>query len=225
MRYWIFNSIQLKLTKRVKTTKNNSYILLFRSRRRSTSSGPTPGARPTSSSATFRQSPTEQPFVGPNPLSVFTWYRGFDVIALFPRFQDGCGLTYLRSFVRQESAACVLSSLARPFLTMGTGSSAARQQWTTAEESGCDNRAASGEAQSTNSDLPPGKVKGLSKLLEAKNKFMKNRERTPACFNKQVRLYRYKRDWTSAHFENIPRSSMITRRLQSMKQMIDGNRY
>lgn len=70
--------------------------------------------------------------------------------------------------------------------TMGTGSSVTRQHWVSANADGGDESREARAAGPSNSDLPVNNMKGLSKLVEAKNKFMKNRERTPACFNKQV---------------------------------------
>ena len=74
---------------------------------------------------------------------------------------------------------------------MGTGASTvSRQQWTAADE---DNSAVVLEdvrpRTAANANLPPSNdMTGLTKLVEAKNKFMKikSREKNTACFQKQV---------------------------------------
>ena len=71
---------------------------------------------------------------------------------------------------------------------MGTGAStASRQQWVNADE---DNSTVEDTRPRTaaNANLPANDVTGLSKLVEAKNRFMKikNKEKNTACFQKQV---------------------------------------
>lgn len=71
---------------------------------------------------------------------------------------------------------------------MGTGAStASRQQWVNADE---DNSTVEDTRPRTaaNANLPANDVTGLSKLVEAKNRFMKikNKEKNTACFQKQL---------------------------------------
>ena len=72
---------------------------------------------------------------------------------------------------------------------MGTGAStASTQQWTAADE---DNSTIVLQdvrpLTAANENLPPSNdMTGLTKLVEAKNKFMKSREKNTACFQKQV---------------------------------------
>ena len=72
---------------------------------------------------------------------------------------------------------------------MGTGAStASKRQWTAADE---DNSTVEDVRPRTaaNANLPPANdMTGLTKLVEAKNRFMKikNKEKNTACFQKQV---------------------------------------
>ena len=70
---------------------------------------------------------------------------------------------------------------------MGTGASASRQQWTAADE---DNTAVEDVRPRTaaNANLPTNDMTGMTKLVEAKNKFLKikSKEKNTACFQKQV---------------------------------------
>ena len=72
---------------------------------------------------------------------------------------------------------------------MGTGAStASTRQWTAADE---DNSTVVLQdvrpRTAANENLPPSNdMTGLTKLVEAKNKFMKSREKNTACFQKQV---------------------------------------
>lgn len=71
---------------------------------------------------------------------------------------------------------------------MGTGAStASRRQWTAADE---DNSTVEDARPRTaaNANLPANDISGMSKLVEAKNRFMKikNKEKNTACFQKQL---------------------------------------
>lgn len=70
---------------------------------------------------------------------------------------------------------------------MGTGASASRQQWTAADE---DNTATEDVRPRTaaNANLPTNDITGMTKLVEAKNKFLKikSKEKNTACFQKQL---------------------------------------
>ncbi|XP_066017147.1 double C2-like domain-containing protein beta isoform X4 [Pocillopora verrucosa] len=70
---------------------------------------------------------------------------------------------------------------------MGTGASASRQQWTAADE---DNTAVEDVRPRTaaNANLPTNDMTGMTKLVEAKNKFLKikSKEKNTACFQKQL---------------------------------------
>lgn len=81
---------------------------------------------------------------------------------------------------------------------MGTGAStASTRQWTAADE---DNSTVVLQdvrpRTAANENLPPSNdMTGLTKLVEAKNKFMKSREKNTACFQKQVsNLYLHLRE-------------------------------
>ena len=62
---------------------------------------------------------------------------------------------------------------------MGTGASTTRQQWNVADE---ENSA----VQSRPSTVGQPVMTGFAKVVEAKNRFMKSREKNTACFQKQV---------------------------------------
>ena len=62
---------------------------------------------------------------------------------------------------------------------MGAGASVSRRQWEEAD------RANEDEAKDESS-LPVTDMAGMAKLLEAKNKFMKNKKKSAACFQKEV---------------------------------------
>ena len=71
---------------------------------------------------------------------------------------------------------------------MGTvASTASARQWTAADE---DNSTIEDARPRTaaNANLPANDMTGLTKLVEAKNRFMKikNKEKNTACFQKQV---------------------------------------
>lgn len=71
---------------------------------------------------------------------------------------------------------------------MGTGAStASRRQWTAADE---DNSTVEDARPriAANANLPANDISGMSKLVEAKNRFMKikNKEKNTACFQKQL---------------------------------------
>ncbi|XP_029213342.2 synaptotagmin-6-like [Acropora millepora] len=71
---------------------------------------------------------------------------------------------------------------------MGTGAStASRRQWTAVDE---DNSTVEDARPRTaaNANLPANDISGMSKLVEAKNRFMKikNKEKNTACFQKQL---------------------------------------
>ena len=70
---------------------------------------------------------------------------------------------------------------------MGTGASTSSQQWTAADE---DNSAVEDVRPRTaaNANLPANDITGMTKLVEAKNKFLKikSKEKNTACFQKQV---------------------------------------
>ena len=71
---------------------------------------------------------------------------------------------------------------------MGTGAStASTRQWTEAD---ADNSTVEDARPRTaaNANLPTNDLTGMKKLMEAKNRFMKikNKEKNTACFQKQV---------------------------------------
>ena len=74
---------------------------------------------------------------------------------------------------------------------MGTGASTSSREWTAADE---DNATVEDVRPRTaaNANLPANEgMTGMTKLVEAKNRFMKikNKEKNTACFQKQVLCY------------------------------------
>lgn len=62
---------------------------------------------------------------------------------------------------------------------MGSGASVSRKQW---EDAGTSNE----NQEKSDSNLPSTDMAGMAKLMEAKNKFMKNKKKNTACFQKEV---------------------------------------
>lgn len=62
---------------------------------------------------------------------------------------------------------------------MGAGASVSRKQWEDADKS-------SENQTNGDSNLPVTDMAGMAKLMEAKNKFMKNKKKSTACFQKEV---------------------------------------
>ncbi|KXJ21251.1 synaptotagmin-10 [Exaiptasia diaphana] len=60
---------------------------------------------------------------------------------------------------------------------MGAGASVSRQQWENADNS---------NQQQSNDDSLVTDMAGMAKLMEAKNKFMKNKKKNTACFQKEL---------------------------------------
>lgn len=66
---------------------------------------------------------------------------------------------------------------------MGAGASVSRQQWENADSS---------NEQQSKDDSPVTDMAGMAKLMEAKNKFMKNKKKNTACFQKEVMCVKIK---------------------------------
>ena len=75
---------------------------------------------------------------------------------------------------------------------MGTvASTASARQWTAADEDNSTIEDARPRTAAMNANLPANDMTGLTKLVEAKNRFMKikYKEKNTACFQKQVTIH------------------------------------